>query len=311
MEQKKTDNLSKVDVISFVAILLLGVAVFFGLNFSMLGDLLISSIAAVVLIVFLMGVESFASYAKGQDYDFTRWKTIEIVTLIIYFGLLVPAYFYTAKFADVMSDKAAIVSEVNKEIESINKMFDEYEYRTTIRRDAYETQMNADFQSPEGRKRLEKQQGHEMTADDIVQTADNFLASLQNKDYDVEKIKKNNFIGNSLNNFRNWNMIEIPKDAALLSEKGKEYAKVLAELYVAEKAPTETEVEPFEAESILVSTGVVDKFSSSVGFSVLGLVTTLLLGIIGLSKYLFTPRSRIIIPSKKTYDRYEEDEISI
>ena len=258
-----------------------------------------------------MGVEAFASYAKGQDYDLSKWKVVEIIALVMYFGLLIPSYFYTAKFVDVMSDKATIISEANKEIASISKMFDEYEYMTGTRRDAYETQMNADLQSPEGRKRLEKQQGHEMTADDIVQTADNFLASLQNKDYDAQKADKTNFANNSLENFKNWNMIEIPKDAALLSVKGKEYAKALAELYVSEKAPTEKEVELFETGSILVSTGVTDRFESSVGFSVLGLVTTLLLGIIGLFKYLFTSRSRIILPNKKMYDEYEEDEISI
>lgn len=54
MEKSKSDNLSKGDIISFIALLLLGVTVFFGMNFSTLGDRIQSVVVSVVLVTLMV-----------------------------------------------------------------------------------------------------------------------------------------------------------------------------------------------------------------------------------------------------------------
>ena len=68
MSQSNSGNLSKGDVISFVALLLLGLVVFFGLNFTMLGNRLPSAMVAVLLFMLMVVFVFLAAYAKAQDF---------------------------------------------------------------------------------------------------------------------------------------------------------------------------------------------------------------------------------------------------
>lgn len=79
MENKKSGNLSKSDVISFVAIMLLGITVFFGMNFKTLGNKIPSVLVAVVLVVLMTVFVFLAAYAKLQNRNQSMWKMVETV----------------------------------------------------------------------------------------------------------------------------------------------------------------------------------------------------------------------------------------
>ena len=81
MAKNNSDNLSKGDIISFVAIILLGVTVFFGMNFSTLGDKVPSIVVAILLVVVMTVFVFLAAHAKAQNRNQSMWKNVEYAML--------------------------------------------------------------------------------------------------------------------------------------------------------------------------------------------------------------------------------------
>ena len=68
MEQSKSGNLSIGDILSFVALIILSVAVFFGMNFMTLGDKISSAAVALLLLVLMLIFVYLAAHAKAQNW---------------------------------------------------------------------------------------------------------------------------------------------------------------------------------------------------------------------------------------------------
>ena len=81
MAKNNSDNLSKGDIISFVAIILLGVTVFFGMNFSTLGDKVPSIVVAILLVVVMTVFVFLAAHAKARNRNQSMWKNVEYAML--------------------------------------------------------------------------------------------------------------------------------------------------------------------------------------------------------------------------------------
>lgn len=101
MEKSKSDNLSKGDIISFIALLLLGVTVFFGMNFSTLGDRIQSVVVSVVLVTLMVVFVFLAAFAKAQNRNQAMWTKVEYAMLFLYVLALIPCYLYSSKFYDI------------------------------------------------------------------------------------------------------------------------------------------------------------------------------------------------------------------
>ena len=84
MKQTESDNLSKGDVISFIAILLMGIIAFFGMNFITLGDKIPSILVALLLVVLMTVFVFLAAHAKAQNVNQDAWRVVQYVMLLLY-----------------------------------------------------------------------------------------------------------------------------------------------------------------------------------------------------------------------------------
>ena len=153
MEKSKSDNLSKGDIISFIALLLLGVTVFFGMNFSTLGDRIQSVVVSVVLVTLMVVFVFLAAFAKAQNRNQAMWTKVEYAMLFLYVLALIPCYLYSSKFYDIQFNKSNIVKEVQANIDDINKMFGDYDKKCQTRSFSYKTALQAMSRDVQGRQK--------------------------------------------------------------------------------------------------------------------------------------------------------------
>ena len=301
MAKKNSDNLSKGDIISFVALLLLGVTIFFGMNFKTLGDRVPSLVVAILIVVVMTVFVFLAAYAKAQNRNQATWRKIEYAMLGLYVVALIPCYIYSAKFFDVQFAKTEIMAQVQQDIDGINKMFAEYKRKCDARCGSYQTALEAMSKDSQGRERIAKLLGisvANVTQANIKQASESFLSSLKGGEFKALESEKNSLVANVDKNFKNWNVLFIPQYASDLNAAKDKYANDLQDIYTKHKNNFEAKVPAFDAESYITESTLADKFSHNSDFSVMGLIATLILGGLGLVKYILGEK-RTVIDFKK------------
>ena len=300
MNQSNSGNLSIGDIISFVALLILGVAVFFGMNFMTLGNKIPSIVVAVLLFVVMIVFVFLAAHAKAQDRNQETWRKVEYAMLGLYVLALIPCYIYSAKFFDVQLGKQEITQIVNKDIEDINNMFADYTKKCESRSRNYQTELEALLKSNEGREQIVRileltKKADEVKQSDIEQATESFSDYLlKGRDISALKSEKKILVENCETNFKNWNILFISQYVTELGEAKEKYANRLEEIYSKKKSAIEKEAPEFETTSYVNESNIKDKFTNSSGFSVLGLIAIIILGGLGLVKWLFGERSSVI-----------------
>lgn len=300
MNQSNSGNLSKGDIISFVALLILGVTVFFGMNFMTLGNKIPSAVVAVLLFIVMMVFVFLAAHAKAQDRNQETWKKVEFAMLGLYVLALIPCYIYSAKFFEVQLGKQEITQIVNKDIEDINGMFADYTKKCESRSNNYQTELEALLKSDEGRKQIVtllelNKNADEVKQSDIEQASESFSDYLlKGRDISALKSEMKNLIENCESNFKNWNIFFIPQYVTELGEAKEKYADRLEEIYSKKKSAIEKDAPEFDTSSYVNESNIQDKFSKSSGFSVLGLIAIIILGGLGLVKWLLGEKSTVI-----------------
>lgn len=297
-DSKSTGNLSKGDIISFVALLLMGVLVFFGMNFMTLGDR-IPSIVVAILTVILMTVFVFlAAYAKAQDRNQSTWEKVQYAMLGLYVLGLIPCYVFSAKFFDVQFDKTNIMKQVQSDTNDLNKLFSDYSRKCESRASAYQIDLEAMLTTTEGRTRiaelLDIKNPSSLTKESINQAVSSFSKSLKGADFKSLENEKNNLVKNCETNFNNWNIMFIPQYAYELGTAKGKYATELERIYNKTQNNIEKNVPEFETERYVNESGILDTFKSTNNFSVVGLLVVLFLGFLGLVKYLLGDKSTVI-----------------
>ena len=300
MNESNSGNLSKGDIISFVALLVLGVSVFFGMNFMTLGNK-IPSIVVAVLLFFLMIVFVFlAAHAKAQNRNQDKWRIVEYVMLVLYMIALIPCYIYSSKFFDIQFGKQEITKVVQSDIDDINRMFADYTEKCESRCSNFQTELEALFKSDEGKVRIVKlldldKQPEQVTMGDIEQATESFR-DFHFKARNISRIisEKNQLIENCDKNFKNWNILFIPQYVSELGEAKTKYAEALEQVYTENKSPLENDIPEFDADTYINESNIIGQFTSLSGFSVWGLVAIVVLGGLGLVKYLFGEKPDII-----------------
>lgn len=297
-DKNNSGNLSKGDVISFVALLLMGVLVFFGMNFMTLGDK-IPSIVVAILTVILMTVFVFlAAYAKAQDRNQSTWKKVEYTMLALYVLALIPCYIFSAKFFDVQFDKDNVMKQVQTDTNDLNKLFNDYSRKCESRVSAYQIDLEAMLTSSEGRTKLasllEISDPSSVTKESVTQAAQSFSKSLKGAEYKALEAEKNNLVKNCETNFNNWNIMFIPQYAYELGTAKDKYATELERIYGKTQNNIEKNIPEFETASYTNESGILKTFKSTDKFSVVGLLVVLFLGFLGLVKYLLGDKSTVI-----------------
>lgn len=306
MEKQKSDKLSKGDIISFVALLLLGVTVFFGMNFKTLGDKIPSMVVAILLIVLMTLFVFLAAHAKAQNRNQTMWKNVEYSMLGLYIVALIPCYLYASKFFDVQFAKSAIMSQVQKDVDGIDKMFADYKRKCDSRCGSYQTALEALSKDNQGKERIAKLL--DISVDDVTmatikQASESFLSSLNGGEYKVIEAEKNKLLTNVQTNFKNWNMLFIPQYVSELNVAKEKYAAGLQNVYTKHKNNFETNIPEFDADSYITENSLADTFSQTSNFSIIGLIAVLILGGLGLVKY--------VLGEKRTAIEFEKGDSSV
>lgn len=297
MKNSNSGNLSKGDIISFVALLILGIIVFFGINFMTLGDKIVSVVVAILLFVVMAVFVFLAAHAKAQDRNQSTWKKVEFAMLGLYVIALVPCYIYSAKFFDIQLGKKDIMQQVQSYIDDIDKMFADYTIKSKSRSDNYKTELEALLKYDEGRERIVRLlkldvYRDDLTPKDIESATKSFEKNLlKNSDINSLKAEKNTLVEICNTNFKNWNIVLIPQYVLELSEANVKYASKLEKIFTEHKSPFEKDEPKFETSEYIKESNIVDNFKSSSDFSILGLIAIIVLGGLGLVKYIFGEKS--------------------
>lgn len=302
MEKSKSDNLSKGDIISFIALLLLGVTVFFGMNFSTLGDKIQSVIVSVVLVTLMVVFVFLAAFAKAQNRNQAMWTKVEYAMLFLYVLALIPCYLYSSKFYDIQFNKTNIVKEVQANIDDINKMFGDYDKKCQTRSFSYKTALQAMSRDIQGRQKAAGILGisaSHVNTQAIDQASEGFLNHFRGNDYSQLLSEKTALENSVLNNFKNWNILLVPQYAEELGTAKEKYATGLQDIYDRYKGDIDgAEIPSFKASDYMSSESVVEHFTDKGSFSLYGILGILVLGGLGLIKY-FLGEKRTVIAFKQ------------
>lgn len=310
MTKFNSDNLSKGDFISFIAILLLGVTLFFGMNFATLGNKVPSIIVAILFVVLMLVFVFFAAFAKAQNRNQSMWKAIEYSMLGLYIVALIPSYLYSAKFFDIYFNKAEITDNVNSELEAINGMFRDYNRKCESRCSSYQTALEAMLTYEQGRQKIAELldiKPDEVSQATVRQASDSFISLLRSGEFKSLESEKNMLFKNVQSNFKSWNILFIPQYASELSDAKVRYANQLENIYNKHKNDIEKNIPEFDASSYHSTNSIKNTFSDFVGFSVMGLLAVIFLGGLGLAKYLFGEKRTVIPFSQGSADVITED----
>jgi hypothetical protein len=297
-DKNNSGNLSKGDVISFVALLLMGVLVFFGMNFMTLGDKIPSIVVAILTVVLMTVFVFLAAYAKAQDRNQSTWKKVEYSMLVLYVLALIPCYIFSAKFFDVQFDKDNVMKQVQTDTNDLNKLFNDYNRKCESRVSAYQIDLESMLTTTEGRSKLasllEINDPSSVTKESVTQAAQSFSKSLKGAEYKALEAEKNNLVKNCETNFNNWNIMFIPQYAYELGTAKDKYATELERIYGKTQNNIEKNIPEFETASYTNESGIINTFKSTDKFSVIGLLVVLFLGFLGLVKYLLGDKSTVI-----------------
>lgn len=303
MSNSNSGKVSKGDVISFITLFLLGIIVFFGMNFIMLGNFLPSVIISVLLLVLMVVFVFLAAFAKAQNRDQDTWAVVKYCMVVLYVAALVPCYFGVAKFCDIQLSKGdqneGLMADVKKDVDDINELFQGFEAMCISRSNNLLTELQSLANHREGREKiissfnLEKKQD-EINSADAEALAESFRKTIM-KDFNSIKREKEALVQKCMSNLDSWNLLFLPQSVAELSAAKSKYAdQIGAIIKETEKNPLETDIPSFDIQDYDVDTNVADKFKDWKIFSVLGLCVTLFLGLLGLLKFILGPKATVV-----------------
>lgn len=297
MEKQNSDNLSIGDVISFVALIFMGVTIFFGMNFKTLGDKIPSVVVAVLLMAVMTVFVFLAAHAKAQNRNQTMWRNVEYAMLILYVISLAPCYLYVSKFFDVYFNKAEITKQMQVDIDEVNKMFSDYNRKCESRCSSYQIALEAMSNDSQGRAKIASMlelNVDEMTESNIQQAVASFSSTLKGGAYKALEMEKNGLEASLKANIKNWNILFLPHNAAEMRYAKKRYADGLKEIYATHTNDIEKNIPEFETDVNMEESVLENTFTKNAGLSMMGLLATILLGGLGLVKYLFGEKRTVI-----------------
>ena len=131
-----------------------------------------------------------------------------------------------------------------------------------------------------------------------------FASLLKGSEYKALEAEKNNLEVNVQTNFKNWNLLFIPLYARELGNAKSKFATELKGIYENENHMSKLEKNKpnFDVEGYLSESKILSKFSGIWNFSAIGLIAVLVLGFLGLVKYLFGERRTVIEMKKREID---------
>lgn len=297
MSSKKSDSLSRGDVISFIALLLIGVIVFLGINFKTLGDKIISVIGALLLLIVMSVAVFLAAHAKAQNRNQSKWRNVEHIMLGLYVLMLIPFYIYAAKFFDIYLDKTSITQQVREEVDGLNKMFSDYNRLCESRCNSYQTTLEAMSKDAQGRAKIASLldlSEDKVSQENIQLAVSSFSNTLKGGDYKLLETEMKKLEKNVESSIKGWNVLFLPQYVSELGGAKSMYARELEIIYDKHKNSIERNIPKFDSEKYISESNIVSIFSRGVGFSFMGILAVIVLGGLGLVKYILGDKRSVV-----------------
>lgn len=313
-KQKKSGALTIADIVNAVGVVLLGIACFLGYNYSTLGNLTISLVAAILIMGISYGIIQFIAYAKMQDSFFMKWRIIEYGGLFTYVLVVVFAYKSFAHFGHVEFDRKEYIKELaHQELVNYQSIIGSYEKMSEARIAAYNTSLMDMYKDDSDGKILCSLLGinKAATIDDISNEIDSKRRKVLGDDFNVVKSEITQNVAHYGTVFSDWNRFIIPVSINNF-EIGKERSeKKLEEMWKNAKIAvierignkwTLTDDEPFiinkekmNTEGNLKSEISNDRLSWGIGTIMMYILIQLFIVL----KYMVAPRTRYVRIKKK------------
>lgn len=127
MTGKRSGKVGLGNVISLAGLALLGFFTFMGALLLTAGNVGGAAGIALATVVVLSLILAAAVYCKKVDTDFSKWKTIEIISVVLFLAAAVFPARYVMHFFDVLSNKKELQENAMSDAAAIRNMFKTYE----------------------------------------------------------------------------------------------------------------------------------------------------------------------------------------
>lgn len=293
MENTNSERITKLDVISFLALLVMGGTTFLGMYFKSLGNTVVSVLLSVLLWVLMSVFVFLAAYAKRQNRNQSTWKIVEYCLIVLYLVGLVPFYIMSSKFFDIQLQKGKIIETVQAKSDAIDNMFAEYDKLCDSRIGSYQTKLESMLKDEAGRRTLAGLWNENVDKIDsamVSQAVRSFRDGLTGGPYAEVKELKKNHIERAKDDFKAWKIFKMPRYVQNLSSGISNCIEKLSEIYTKDYKTTGIETTPdvFDGTKYVSDDNdFKNLFTEVQGFSIITLVSVLIIGLLGLVKYIF------------------------
>lgn len=321
MAQKQTGKVTIANIVSMVGVALLTVFTFIGYSFKSGGEIGTDLLITAVIAGFTAFLLWFLIKAKGAENNLDKWIIAEILTLVVYVGIMV----YTSAFGGIMhffvinENKETVKEYAMSDIEKIENMFVQYEefernaVATTRQGLTNATQRNQ-YKTDSLQTFLTESQ---IDASSVETYADNEMNLVLGSTYELKREDFNNLIADIDANVNSWNILRIPMIANSIEEKAKGYQEELTRLSGETKLPiiefnqtlkkydivAENQHAEFKVEGDIESLQFKQSIREANGFSITAIIVALLIHTLILFNYIMAYRTRTIHAGKDS----EED----
>lgn len=311
---KHNGNLSRGDLFSFIAIFIMAILFFFGLNFYTV-NLAVSLIAAISFLVVEYLLLSVSVYAKTQDDNLSKYGVLEKIAIVLFVLGLVPVYIFSTPFFNVQTNRRHIIeSEGPAEVAEVRKLFSDFDELCIQRKTSYENIMlgclngNSQADVMDLTAIFTDTEPTEIMISDEADNQFNLWETSQYRELEEEMVALSSSYNDALDS---WDLVHLPEIASKFANEKKAYPSKLSQYYENEEAYTyfEKKIEADDLEFDFPGykcDSLSEAYFHNITFSLSGLIVFIILAVIGLLRYLVTNRSNKILPSMgKAENEYE------
>ena len=321
MAQKQSGKVTIANIVSMVGVALLAVFTFIGYSFKSGGELGTDLLITALISGFTAFLLWFLIKAKGAENNLDKWMVAEILTLIVYVGVMV----YTSVFGGIMhffvvnENKDAVKEYAMSDIEKIENMFTQYEefernaiattrqgLTNATQRNQYKTDSLKTFLTEKN-----------IDATTVETYTDNEMNLVLGYSYEELRNSYNDLKANIDANVNSWSILRIPLYANTIEEFTEDSQDYLTSLSSMTALPiieydqtlrkynivAANQHAVFEIEGGIESLQFKQSIREANGFSIIAIVVALLIHVLILFNYIMAYRTRTIHAGKDS----EED----
>lgn len=127
MAKSKSSRITFINIIALLGLALLGFFTFIGAMFFSAGTLGTSIVTALAAIIITALILRGAIYCKGVEANFSKWKKLEITTVVLFWIFAILPGRYVVHAFEIMGGKEELQTAAGNDVEAVNGLFTDYE----------------------------------------------------------------------------------------------------------------------------------------------------------------------------------------